>query len=288
LLAETKDIRDELNMISKVLEDQRNVLPDLEVSILDIFKEEHKSQQEVKKRCREQLKTIEMHIKDLERMDKQAERIYNSITDLLDLKQKHANAFEARFARDQAAGTARQSQTIMVFTIVTIIFLPLSFIAAFFTINIREFPRLPDGTEALPLAYVSKYMFGIGFAISIPMIVIALSLDDLGDFFREAKRRWRHRKHRQRNRKLGTAGVEREKSDTLELLRIEQVLSEQRTMNDEWLGEGLLPIASRGTVGSGRVNGNGGIHGLGIGGIDQVRKVSTGFRIRTSRDVERG
>ena len=51
---------------------------------------------------------IDMHLKDIDRMDKQAERIYHSITDLLDLKQKHANAFEARFARDQAAGTARQ------------------------------------------------------------------------------------------------------------------------------------------------------------------------------------
>ncbi|KAF2490162.1 hypothetical protein BU16DRAFT_145936 [Lophium mytilinum] len=287
LLAETKDIRDELNMISKVLEDQRNVLPDLETSILEIFKEEHKSQLEIKKRCREQLKTIEMHVKDLERMDKQAERIYNSITDLLDLKQKHANAFEARFARDQAAGTARQSQTIMVFTIVTIIFLPLSFIAAFFTINIEEFPRLPDGTEALPLGYVSKYMFGIGFAISIPMIVIALSLDDIGDYFREAKRRWRHRKARRRAKKLnrGRVGAMTEKTDALELLRVEQMLSARRSVEDEWIGEGLLPVASRGTVQSVRVNGNGRV---GNGGIEGIKKVNTGFRIRTSRDVERG
>jgi hypothetical protein len=39
------------------------------------------------------------------------------LTHLLDLKQKHANAFEARFARDQAALTAHQGQTILVFTI---------------------------------------------------------------------------------------------------------------------------------------------------------------------------
>jgi Mg2+ and Co2+ transporter CorA len=291
LLAETKDIRDELNMISKVLEDQRNVLPDLELSILEIFSSEHKSQLEIKKRCREQLKTIEMHVKDLERMDKQAERIYASITDLLDLKQKHANAFEARFARDQAAGTARQSQTIMVFTIVTIIFLPLSFIAAFFTINIREFPRLQDGTEALPLGYVSKYMFGIGFAISIPMIVIALSLDDIGDYAREAKRRLRQWKHRRRAGRLGKGpDVVSEKVDALELLRLEQVLSARKSVEDgtelDW-GEGLLPVASRGTAGSGLGKMNGGA-GAGVNGIETVRKVNTGFRIRTSRDVERG
>jgi ankyrin repeat protein len=138
LLAEIKDIRDELNMIAKVLEDQRNVMPDLETSIKDIYHEAKLSQKEVGRRFKDMLKTIDTHIRDLERMDIQAERIYKSITDLLDLKQKHANAFEARFARDQAAGTARQSQTIMVFTIVTIIFLPLSFIASFFTIHVRH------------------------------------------------------------------------------------------------------------------------------------------------------
>ncbi|KAF2149540.1 ankyrin [Myriangium duriaei CBS 260.36] len=195
LLAESKDIRDEINMINKVLDDQKQVLRDLESAVCDIYRDEHKSQQEVKKRIRDQLKTIDTHVKDLDRMDKQAERIYDSITVLLDLKQKHANAFEARFARDQAAGTARQSQTIMVFTIVTIVFLPLSFIASFFTINIGDFPR--SGAEnnwALPMDYVSKFIFGIGFAISIPLILIALQLDRIVDAWRTLMKKWPRRK----------------------------------------------------------------------------------------------
>jgi Mg2+ and Co2+ transporter CorA len=236
LLAETKDIRDELNMIAKVLEDQRQVLPDLEAAVCEIYQGEQKSQQEVKKRFRDQLKTIEMHIKDIDRMDKQAERIYSSITDMLDLKQKHANAFEARFARDQAAGTARQSQTIMVFTIVTIIFLPLSFIAGFFAINITEFPG-NGTTPSLPLGYVSKYTFGIGFAISIPLIVMALILDDIGAFFREA-RRWLDARRQQRK------DMEADDGRGLDVLRIEQVLSASRSarksVETEWMNHGRL------------------------------------------------
>ncbi|KAJ4302959.1 hypothetical protein N0V90_001850 [Kalmusia sp. IMI 367209] len=194
LLTETKDIRDEIAMITKVLKDQRAVLSDMETCYTDIYASAHWRQQDLKRRFREQYKLIDVHVADLERMDQQASRIYESITDLLDLKQKHANAFEARFARDQAAGTARQSQTIMVFTIVTIIFLPLSFIAAIFTINVREFPHLPGGDQpSLPLKYVSKFMFGVGFAISIPLIFIALSLDAIGDYIREIKRRWAER-----------------------------------------------------------------------------------------------
>ncbi|KAI4624869.1 uncharacterized protein J4E87_005350 [Alternaria ethzedia] len=325
LLAETKDIRDELNMISKVLEDQRTILPDMETSITDIYREEHKSQQELKKRFKDMTKTVDTHIKDLERMDKQAKRIYESITDLLDLKQKHANAFEARFARDQAAGTARQSQTIMVFTIVTIIFLPLSFIAAMFTINIQEFPHRPGSDEpSLPLSFVSKYMFGIGFAISIPFIAIALSFDAIGDFFREVKRRFRERKaqNRQSRHDFNDAYSGIEKTDfeyPFDTRTIEQALSRGRSTAyrpdgrrsiESYLGSAranhwgdggsLLPVASRSTGRSpekGAVRITNGLNGttamanrLSVDRAERqspIERISTGFRMRGSGDFER-
>ncbi|KAF2795655.1 hypothetical protein K505DRAFT_9870 [Melanomma pulvis-pyrius CBS 109.77] len=317
LLAEIKDIRDELNMIAKVLEDQRSVLPDLEVSITDIYREEHKSQQELKRRFKEQLKTIDVHMKDLERMDKQAERIYKSITDLLDLKQKHANAFEARFARDQAAGTARQSQTIMVFTIVTIIFLPLSFIAAIFTINIKEFPH-ENGNPMLPFSYVSKYMFGIGLAISIPLVFVALSVDAIGYFFRRVKQRVIQRLTRSEGRQQHVDNSSIEKLNveyTVDMRVLEQALSAGRSTRgrrsiESYLGggESILPVTSRGTVrtafqgslknegglgvnGGARGNANGNANGNRNRSIERpamVERMSTGFRIRRSADVERG
>jgi ankyrin repeat protein/Mg2+ and Co2+ transporter CorA len=327
LLAEIKDIRDELNMISKVLEDQRNVLPDMEASITDIYREEHKSQQDLKRRFKDMLKTIDTHIKDLERMDKQAKRIYESITDLLDLKQKHANAFEARFARDQAAGTARQSQTIMVFTIVTIIFLPLSFIAAMFTINIREFPHEPGSDNpSLPLSYVSKYMFGIGFAISIPFIAIALSFDAIGDFFREVKRRFRDNRggrseHTRRDSFSGNTVYEKDFASSPDTHAIQTALSAGRSTAyrpdgrrsiesylgsaranvNAWDGGSLLPVASSrrsGEKGDLRVNGTADVLGrLSVDraarlSVDRTRqspieRISTGFRMRGSADIER-
>ncbi|KAL8799893.1 MAG: hypothetical protein Q9182_005550 [Xanthomendoza sp. 2 TL-2023] len=189
LLAETKDIRDELNMISMVLKHQISVLEDMMNALLDEAKgpHNHEQQSEIKKRYKEQHKVVEVHLKDVERMDKQAEGIYTSLTHLLDLKQKHANAFEARFARDQAAFTGRQGQTIMVFTIVTIVFLPMSFIAAIFAIPVRDFPH-ENGTPSIPFSYVSKITFGAGLAISIPLIAVAFALDDLGVFFKRTRR----------------------------------------------------------------------------------------------------
>lgn len=278
LLAETKDIRDELSMIKKVLEDQAAVLPDLEASICDIYAESQTSQKDVKKRFKDQLKTIELHIKDIDRMDKQAERIYNSITDMLDLKQKHANAFEARFARDQAAGTARQSQTIMVFTIVTIIFLPMSFIASFFTITVNEFPTNPlTGVQSLPLGYVAKYMFGIGFAISIPLIWIALSLGEIEDAWREGRRRWAGWRRRRREK----VGPVEEMGAGLDVMMVQRAISTARSQREsidtDWVEVGIMrsrsPRVSRETAGTrGR----------------REREKVTGFRVRVSADVERG
>ncbi|KAJ5682664.1 hypothetical protein N7462_005829 [Penicillium macrosclerotiorum] len=236
LLAEAKDIRDELNMIRTVLEHQKHVLADFQEVIWEIYQGQHRSQNEVKKRFKEQQRMIDMHLKDIDRMDKQAERIYHSITDLLDLKQKHANAFEARFARDQAAGTTRQSKTIMVFTIVTIVFLPLSFITSIFTINMKEF-------DNLNLGYVAKYTFGVGFAISIPLILVALSVDDIGDFFSALKgRHWL-------SRKKETAPVSDRGDGHLQTLEMEKIISLARTRRS---GEvdyepSLLPVSTRGT-----------------------------------------
>lgn len=118
LLAEIKDIREELDIIRMVLGHQQHLLPELRESLRSIHHAEAWKAQlkKVERRFEEQEKTIVNPLKDIDRMDKQAERIYGSIRDLLDLKQKHANAFEARFARDQAAGTVRQGRTIMVFS----------------------------------------------------------------------------------------------------------------------------------------------------------------------------
>ncbi|KAG9242052.1 ankyrin repeat protein [Calycina marina] len=226
LLAEIKDIRDELKMMERVLEDQLYVLPDLQAAVCDIYYEEQMSQGEVKKRFGEQMRGINTHIKDIDRMSQQAKRIYKNVTDMLDLKQKHANAFEARFARDQAEDTGRQSQTVMVFTIVTIIFLPLSFVAAFFSINIREF-KAADGDDSMSLAYVCKYMFGIGFAISIPLVTVALLYDDMSTLLRvvqgKAKVAWKGSKQKNSDSFSGTS------VDMLELEQVNRTTRERRS-----------------------------------------------------------
>ncbi|KAJ0118418.1 hypothetical protein J7T55_009201 [Diaporthe amygdali] len=181
LLSEIKDIQDELNIIAVVLDSQMLVLEEFQKNIIDELRPEGSRKstdgviKEIRRRFQDQERLLEVHQNDLIRMDKQARSIYDSLTNLLDLKQKHSNALEARFAREQAIIAAKQGQTIMVFTIVTIIFLPMSFIAAFFAINFQ------DWGNHLTIGYVTKYMFGIGLAISFIFVSMAFLVHDISD-----------------------------------------------------------------------------------------------------------
>jgi Mg2+ and Co2+ transporter CorA len=158
LLKEVKDIQDELHMLLLVFQHQLQVLPSMESAMKEIWAQERWStavKRRIEKVFDDHRRTINYPRTDVERMEKQAHRIYKSVTDLLDLKQKHANAIEARYAREQTDATSRQGQTFMVFTTVTVIFLPLSFIAAFFAIDIRELPHTGD-SQVLSMEFVSK------------------------------------------------------------------------------------------------------------------------------------
>ncbi|KAI6849680.1 hypothetical protein KC332_g1508 [Hortaea werneckii] len=191
LLSDVKDIRDELDMLRLVFEQQTQVIPGVHEAVDTILGHEKGSEgrrSKVLNRLGYHERAIDRSVKEIERMDKQAERIYVSIRDLLDLKQKHANAVEASYARIQASETARQGQILMVFTIVTVIFLPLSFIAAFLDLEIAEYPH-NQGSQQLTLGYALKYTLGIGGGIAAICVILALSANRMQ---RGMRRLWAH------------------------------------------------------------------------------------------------
>jgi Mg2+ and Co2+ transporter CorA len=184
LLTEVRDIRDELNILTMILNSQLWTLGDLKNCLVEELSLSAASSRlmrnhinnmhvaDIRKRTLEQERHLKVHKRDIQTMDEQAERLYQSLTDLLDLKQKHSNALEARFASEQALAAAREGQTVMVFTIVTIIFLPMSFIAAYFGINMDAFSDLSS-------EYVATWTFGGGMAISAVFIVMAFTVVDI-------------------------------------------------------------------------------------------------------------
>ncbi|KAL1637226.1 hypothetical protein SLS58_009413 [Diplodia intermedia] len=112
LLEEVKDIQDEIKMIRIVTEDQLRVLKQI--------KEFPWAQK------RRAVGYAEDCLKDTQRslhsMQFQARSVEKEASDLLDLKQKQANLWEARLSREGAEENAKQGSTIFVFTVVTIVF----------------------------------------------------------------------------------------------------------------------------------------------------------------------
>ncbi|KAM7198459.1 hypothetical protein V8F33_004965 [Rhypophila sp. PSN 637] len=114
------------------------------------------------------------------------------LNDLIDLKQKFSNILEARWSRTmaeeasrQAEETARQGTTLMVFTSVTIVFLPVSFMAAFFALDVAQFPR--NESDQLDLGTVSQYIFLISAVVVAPLLFIAFNVTRLSSLRETAK-----------------------------------------------------------------------------------------------------
>uniref|UniRef100_A0A093V039 Ankyrin repeat domain-containing protein 50 n=1 Tax=Talaromyces marneffei PM1 TaxID=1077442 RepID=A0A093V039_TALMA len=172
LVKEIKDIRDELHILSTVLEDQETVLDDMHENIRAMkaakIERGETKKSETTLSYHSLPERVRMHQKVVHGLEKQAEKTYVALKDLLDLKQKQANVSEARTQGKQAAETARQGQTLMLFTIITVFFLPLSFMSSFFALNVDEFVRNSDGTFGL------RYVAGIMFSVTV--IVVAISL----------------------------------------------------------------------------------------------------------------
>lgn len=192
LTKEIKDIQDELQMLHVVISQQELVCNEAYDKISEAMKaaphmdkQQRTLRQDRLRKINDELtRRIQNPLKDIERMQQQAGLIYDAIKDLLDLKQKYANAM-------QAADVARQSQIILVFTIVTVVFLPLSFLSSFFALQVDVFPRT-KGQLDMSLGFVLKYVVGVGLGVALPCVVIALTLKKIRLFMKEWRQRIRH------------------------------------------------------------------------------------------------
>ncbi|CAN9455834.1 unnamed protein product [Alternaria sp. RS040] len=143
LVLELTDIIDELNTIDRLFEAQWNAL-DAAVKIVHNLGPRYVSLEH--KLYSIQTQDIKEYRKQVGRMTADAQRTKDNLMNLLDLQQKeetlkevHYSNVQANAARKQADETEAQSQILFLFTIVTIIFAPLSFFTSYYGMNVREF-----------------------------------------------------------------------------------------------------------------------------------------------------
>jgi len=171
LLKEIKDIRDELNILKAIVTHQKKVWTEL-----------HGNEPKVNS-----LKGAAYIINEIEEMDKQATRIQNAVSSILDLEQNEASIAEATSSREQAEESIQQGRTLLVFTIVTIIFLPMSFLASLFALNVSSFPRA-NGNVLYSPGWIFPILFGVTAAISIPLVLLAAYVDSIQRLFSLTRR----------------------------------------------------------------------------------------------------
>lgn len=116
----------------------------------------------------EHIEDRQAEIKDLE---DSAQRTCVQLERLLTLKQQQASIVEAKAALRRADESVKQGRAIMAFTLVTIFFLPLGFIATFFGMNNREI----NNSDWMSLNEQIRYMFVVTVAVVIVIVVGAFS-----------------------------------------------------------------------------------------------------------------
>ena len=89
-----------------------------------------------------------------------------------------------------------------VFTLVTIVFLPLDFIASLMSMPVTDYPRYSagDSEQGWPIRTAFSWVFGVGTAILVPLMVLAVSVNHIAKFtektIKHSMMRVRKRKHK--------------------------------------------------------------------------------------------
>lgn len=193
---EVEDIIDELYMLKRLFNTQKLVLeqgyeatrerPHLKVM--------HDRMKELSRRI-----SVD-YMPQTEQLTSDSERLRKSLFDLLDLQQKEESVREARSANqqalftakqalsahDQAAAAEAQSLILFIFTVVTIVFLPLSFLTSFF--GMFDVNNDRGEKASLSYSYVQKAMWGF----SAPFYTLALGIAGALYYFRmqKSRRNW--------------------------------------------------------------------------------------------------
>ncbi|KAK4445379.1 hypothetical protein QBC34DRAFT_164894 [Podospora aff. communis PSN243] len=203
-LIEIIDIRDELDIIRSVLSAQKRVLEQL----WDIIRAQPRAPTartadtstdttlggtafKTMVGVENAINTVGDNLLRVEEMDAMAIRVHVELKQLLEFKQQQANGWEARYARKLSEQGQEQNTITLVFTVVTIIFLPMSFTASFFALNVDRFPKNQESGEPdWPFSTIATYIFGISIAFSgLVLLLVGLWL---------AYRRRRNPRRRQR------------------------------------------------------------------------------------------
>ncbi|KAI0416400.1 hypothetical protein F5X98DRAFT_343755, partial [Xylaria grammica] len=178
-LRRIKDIRDELNMMTSLLRTQKGISQEMG-QIIHQDRNQHSSRKASREETGQSTslnspqEVVARNLEEVKRLDDFAGRAAAAINQLLKLKQKQADLLLTNKIYEINDATDKQGKTLLTFTVVTIIFLPLSFMASFLALDVTQFPRVGD---KLSLDWVVEITLSVSLPLSAVLLFIAFNLD---------------------------------------------------------------------------------------------------------------
>ncbi|KAK3386163.1 hypothetical protein B0H63DRAFT_560601 [Podospora didyma] len=166
-LMEAQNVIDQLQIMQEIFTQQITVMGDFEKALRAMGSEHHEGLRSAQERATALVAEMKLRRDELENLEKRQANTRTQLRELLDMKQQQSGIIEAKAAIRRADESVVQGRSIVVFTVVTIFFLPLSFFATLFGMNATEFN---EGSMRLSTQLI--YMFGlssvvIGFSLSV-------------------------------------------------------------------------------------------------------------------------
>ncbi|KAL2143371.1 hypothetical protein VTI28DRAFT_10485 [Corynascus sepedonium] len=165
VLMEAQNVIDQLQIMQEIFTQQITVMGDFEKALRGLSSEPHEGLKHAIERAAQLVLDMKLRRDELANLEKRQANTRAQIRELLDMKQQQAGIIEAKAAIRRADETVIQGRSIVVFTVVTIFFLPLSFFATVFGMNNRE---LDTGSMSIGVQFMWMFV--------LSSIVITLSL----------------------------------------------------------------------------------------------------------------
>ncbi|KAK3313225.1 hypothetical protein B0H66DRAFT_485544 [Apodospora peruviana] len=177
VLMEAQNVIDQLQIMQEIFTQQITVMADFERALRGMLLSGAAAAAAQDARIRATvdragalISEMKLRRDELANLEKRQANTRSQLRELLDMKQQQSGIIEAKAAIRRADESVLQGRSIVVFTVVTIFFLPLSFFAAVFGMNTKE---LNDGTMALNTQLL--YMFILSSIVIIFSLALAFS-----------------------------------------------------------------------------------------------------------------
>ncbi|CAI6096693.1 unnamed protein product [Clonostachys chloroleuca] len=187
LQREIRDILDELGIMLHLVNEQKRVIEKFIANVSTIIGDGKDGAQTIgsdkpnpsqwfEKSATRLLADTDSRLRELEGLKGSAISTSEGLDYLLSLKQQQASIIQAWQSIRHGEEAVKQGRAIMVFTTMTILFLPAAFIAGVFGMNNPELD--PDPTrnkKPVPIAFQLQIMFGVTAGIILLVCILAFS-----------------------------------------------------------------------------------------------------------------